>query len=65
VFSIDYIAKLLENPSASPQAFAGQSLARCDAEPLRYWVLGLVAGRKVCSEAYETVNVTAELASAD
>jgi len=64
-FSLDYIATLLKNPSASPQVFASGGLARCDAEPLRYWVLGLVSGRKVCSEAYETVNVTAELASAD
>jgi esterase/lipase superfamily enzyme len=62
-FSLDYIAALLDDPSASPQVFAGQGLARCDAEPLRYWVLGLVTGRKVCSRDYETVNVTAKLAS--
>ena len=65
VFSLDYIAKLLDDPSASPQVFAGQGLARCDADPLRYWVLGLVTGRQVCSRNYETVNVTAETASLD
>ena len=66
-FSLDYIAKLLADPSTSPQAFAAAAggLARCDAEPLKYWVLGLVTGREVCSRNYETVNVTAETASLD
>lgn len=62
-FSLDYIAKLLADPRASPQTFADQGLARCDAEPLRYWVLGLVTGRQVCSRDYETVNMSAELAN--
>lgn len=66
-FSLDYISKLIADPSATPQSFAsvGRGLARCDAEPLKYWVLGVLTGRQVCSRDYETVNVTETLASAD
>jgi len=58
-FSLDYIAKLLDNPEASPQEFAAasQGLARCEAEPLKYWVLGVLTGRDVCSRNYETVRL--------
>jgi hypothetical protein len=66
-FSLDYISKLIADPSATPQSFAsvGRGLARCDAEPLKYWVLGVLTGRQVCSRDYETVNVTETLAGAD
>ena len=62
VFSLDYIAKLLENPKASPQEFAAASagLARCEAEPLKYWVIGVLTGRDECSQDYETVRLNAE-----
>ena len=59
-FSLDYIAKLIEDPSANPQVFASTAggLARCEAAPLRYWVLGALTGDKVCSRDYQVVNIS-------
>lgn len=58
-FALDYIARLLEDPLAGPQNLgpAMEGLARCEAVPLKYWVLGALTGRKVCSRDFETVRV--------
>ena len=61
-FSLDYIAKLIDNPDASPQEFAAASrgLARCEDDPLKYWVLGVLTGRNICSRDYETVRLATQ-----
>lgn len=57
-FSLRYISRLLEDPEATPHALAegNASLLQCRDEGLRYWVLGRLSGRRVCSRAYEAVG---------
>ena len=62
-FSLDYIAKLLDDPTIDPEALAvtaggvRQCRAGRDANPVAYWVLGAIGRRKMCGRRFEAVDV--------